>query len=258
MTAKSSLFAKYSTIIRQHGQPVLDDALLLGRSGSLATYYAPFDALFPNAKIVLVGISPGKAQMTDAICEAQRMLLSGASDQDALLAGKRMGAFGGPMRKNLIQILDRVGLNGFLKISSCADLFGKSSPLLMTTSILPFPVFVDGENYNGKPDPWKTPFLRQQVEQYFIPIVQAMQNAVFVPLGPIPSKVLVALSNSGALARGRVIDGLPHPSGANAERIKYFLGLKERAQLSEKVDPVKLDIALSAAREHVRQLTAVA
>ena len=254
----TTLFSKYTSIIRALDKPGIDDRLLLGRSGSLSAYYAPFDAATPKAKIVLVGITPGKTQMINALGEAARMLRNGESDHDALFAGKRTGAFSGAMRSNLVAVLDRVGLNDFLKIGSCATLFGSSSHLMMTTSILPFPVFVDGGNYNGKPDPWETPFLREQIETHFIPLIREMKNAVFVPLGPVPAKVLNTLLNAGTIPRGRVIAGLPHPSGANAERIKYFLGLKDRAKLSKKVDPTKLDNALNVACQSIRELAVLA
>jgi hypothetical protein len=40
-----------------------------------------------------------------------------------------------------------------------------------------------------------------------------------------------------------VLNGLPHPSGANAERIAYFLGKKAKESLSVKTNPATLDSA---------------
>ncbi|WP_303045736.1 hypothetical protein [Turicimonas muris] len=34
---------------------------------------------------------------------------------------------------------------------------------------------------------------------------------------------------------------IPHPSGANAERIAYFLGKKKKEDLSAKTNPDKID-----------------
>jgi hypothetical protein len=118
--------------------------------------------------------------------------------------------------------------------------------MLQTGSVLQFPVFVDGENYNGTPDPTKHPLLRDLVAQHFGKVCVQLPNAVFVPLGPVPSKVLAWLASQGAIDSSRVLDGLPHPSGANAERIKYFLGQKRRSELSAKTDPDKLDAAKAA------------
>jgi len=47
---------------------------------------------------------------------------------------------------------------------------------------------------------------------------------------------------------------LPHPSGANAERIAYFIGGKPRARLSVKVDPDKLDAAREQALRAIAKL----
>ena len=41
----------------------------------------------------------------------------------------------------------------------------------------------------------------------------------------------------------QVLAGMPHPSGANAERIAYFLGLKPKHAQSAKTDSAKLDQA---------------
>lgn len=58
----------------------------------------------------------------------------------------------------------------------------------------------------------------------------------------------------GALASDVVLDGLPHPSGANAERIAYFLGRKAREALSPKTSPAGLDAARDRLRAQVAAL----
>jgi hypothetical protein len=54
----------------------------------------------------------------------------------------------------------------------------------------------------------------------------------------------------GKLDPARVLEGLPHPSGANAERIAYFLGRKPREMLSAKTSAASID----AARERIKAL----
>lgn len=49
------------------------------------------------------------------------------------------------------------------------------------------------------------------------------------------------LATRGVIATDRVLDGMPHPSGANAERIAYFLGRKPRHLLSAKTKPETID-----------------
>jgi hypothetical protein len=245
---QSANFSRFADSIRHYdGNPQSAD-LYLASDGALSAYYAPFDALNNAARIVLVGITPGKTQAHNALVAARDQLQRGASHEAALRAAKATGAFSGGMRSNLVAMLDRIGLAQRLGFQSCGALFGGSSQVLQTASVLPFPVFVNGANYNGTPDPLKSAFLRGMVVEHFEPIVRALPDALYVPLGPVPAKVLEWLRLEGKLHSNRVLAGLPHPSGANAERIAYFLGKKARQDLSTKTDPNRLDEALNRLR----------
>jgi len=101
-------------------------------------------------------------------------------------------------------------------------------------------VFVDGANYNGAPAPLLTALLREQLMKWFATELAVLPNAVFVPLGPVADEAINAVVQQAGFDRRRVLSGLPHPSGANAERIAFFLGRKHREDLSTKVDPEKL------------------
>lgn len=245
----TSLFEKHSGVIRNlsasafNEGSVLNDSLLLERDGPLSVYYAPFEYTNPEARVVVVGITPGKTQMINALKEAQRQLIAGADSNTSLRAAKKTGAFSGAMRPNLISLLDFIGLNKWLKINSCSDLFGAASNLAQTSSILRYPVFLDGKNYNGTPNVLKHPLLRKYLLNFFGADARGMSNAVFVPLGDKVAEALQFLVNEGFIKADRVLAGLPHPSGANAERIAYFLGAKAKGALSSKTDPAKIDKA---------------
>lgn len=243
---KSSAFTKYQSSIRTYaGDPCASNLLMAG-DDSVSVYYAPFEWVNPQARVVVVGITPGKAQAANALSEARRAMHEGAPDTEVLRRAKATGAFSGAMRPNLISLLDSVGLQRWLGLATCGDLFGSAAMLLQTASVLQFPVFVRGENYNGTPDPTKHPVLREMVMQHFGKMCAQLSNAVFVPLGPVPTRVLAWMDTQGVVGRGRVLGGLPHPSGANAERIKYFLGQKPRTELSAKTDPEKIDASRAA------------
>jgi hypothetical protein len=77
-------------------------------------------------------------------------------------------------------------------------------------------VFVNGENYNGSLGMLRSTVLRNQLLATFGEDAKALQQAVFVPLGYKVSEVLRFISKQGLLDKGRILDGLPHPSGANA------------------------------------------
>jgi hypothetical protein len=251
---RSSTFTKYQSAIRSYAGNPCATELLMAKDGALSVYYAPFEWVNPQARVVLVGITPGRTQAANALNEAKHAIHAGASDAEVLRRAKATGAFSGSMRPNLVGLLDAVGLQKWLGLASCSELFGGAAGLLQTASVLQFPVFVEGENYNGTPDPTKHPLLRELIGQHFGKMCVQLSNAVFVPLGPVPSKVLAWLATQSAIDSGRVLDGLPHPSGANAERIKYFLGQKRRSDLSAKTDPDKLDSARRALTEAVGRL----
>ncbi|MCA8494027.1 hypothetical protein [Burkholderia arboris] len=65
-------------------------------------------------------------------------------------------------------------------------------------------------------------------------------------------KVVEWLTEQGYRRKERVLRGLLHPSGANSERVAYFLGEKARSDLSIETSANNLD----AARDNL--LTAVA
>ena len=72
--------------------------------------------------------------------------------------------------------------------------------------------------------------------------MRALPHAVWLPLGPKPTACLQHLVwLQRVLAADRVLVGLPHPSGANAERIAFFLGLKPRLELSARTRPDQIE-----------------
>jgi len=130
-----------------------------------------------------------------------------------------------------------------LRITTCADLFSTSSDLVQTTSVLRNPVFLRGGNYSGTPNMLAHRLLRAQLIEQFASDLKALPHAVLVPLGDRVAEALHWLATEGVIARDRILDGLPHPSGANCERIAYFVGKKARAALSSRTNPDRLDSA---------------
>lgn len=256
----STLFEKFAPAIRSLKPSDVCNAnqiptvFELAREGSLSAHYIPFDWVNTEARVVIVGITPGFTQWQIAMCEAQKQLAAGATPEMALREAKRTGAFSGAMRPNLVALLDHFGLNRWLGISTCESLFGSDSRLVQTTSALRHPVFVSGENYNGTLGMTQHPLLQKQLLVHFAKEAKALKNAVFVPLGPKVSEALAWLVQRGELDGTRVLEGMPHPSGANAERIAYMLGRKPREALSAKTNAVKLDAAARSLREKIAAL----
>lgn len=205
--------------------------------------YAPFDHIERGAKVVIVGITPGEQQARNALLEARRQLISGVSHATALEKAKVFASFSGPLRTNLIAMLDHIGLHRWAGLDSMAELWDGRSDLVHFTSALRYPVFVNGDNYSGQPSMTATPILRGLLDTCLREEALALSRAIWIPLGPKATQGIEWIIQEGALDRNNALIGLPHPSGASSERIKYFLGQKHRNDLSVKTEPVRLDSA---------------
>ncbi|AWH45374.1 hypothetical protein [Stenotrophomonas sp. ZAC14A_NAIMI4_1] len=217
--------------------------LLISRSGQLETYYAPFEHVNTDARVVLVGITPGLFQAQKALEQLRIGLRSGLSDAEALRTAKEVASFSGPMRTALVQMLDCVGLHAALGLGSCAELFTGASDQVHYTSALRNPVLASGQNYTGNPAILRTPYLRSMAEEWLGDEARQLPDALWVPLGKEPTAVLRSFVAQGLIQSDCLLDGLPHPSGANAERIAYFLGRKQREHLSAKTKADTIDAA---------------
>ena len=244
-----NLFTRFAPVISSltpaelTGAPSLYAKLAIASQGNLQVCYAPFEYINPNAKVVIVGITPGRQQMLNALGEARRQLDKGASDLQVLQAAKSVGAFSGHIRNHLVNLLDHIGINRWLDISSCGSLFGSAASMVQTTSALRNPVFSQSKDYNGTPNMTRNALLLGQLLTHFAEDVRALPNAVFVPLGSKVAEALVFLAERGHLSKSQILDGLPHPSPQNIERIRYFLGQKPKEMLSVKTNGEALDTA---------------
>ena len=255
-----SLFEKFSPILVDSAlnlsEASLPKELLLTTQGSLETFYAPFDYVNPKARITICGITPGRSQAVTALNEARRQLSAGASLEEAKLKAKETASFAGSMRKNLIAMLDHIGLPQLMGIDSCARLFDTHTHLVHYTSALRYPVFFNGSNYSGSPSMLSQSTLLHQIENHLAEEVRTLgDSCVYVPLGPKVAEAFEHLQRKGLVKPEQVLAGLPHPSGANAERISYFLGKKPREQLSSKTNADLLDAACSRLRAKISNLT---
>lgn len=232
----------------------LPDDLLISRSGSLSTYYAPFEYRNPSAKVVLLGITPGLTQADNALRIARAEIEAGSPDEVVLRKARQGAGFSGSMRAPLIAMLDTVGLNTYLGIDSCASLFDQHRDWLQSMSAIVFPTFVNGKNYGGSnPVLTSHPALQAMLTSHLVPMLEAMHDAVIVPLGPKPEAAIGWVAANYGVRPPLVLRGIPHPSGSNAERIAYFLGRKPRENLSSKTNPDRYDHAKAAIKALLKQ-----
>jgi len=233
-----SLFPQYASLIAQLPDRKLTKADLCIpefrlhrehlREGTLEIYYAPFDAINPYAKILLVGITPGWYHMEIAFRTASLALRGGWSLEHACAYGKQQAIFAGSMRRTLAEMLDGLGVNSLLAIPSTALLFTDRYDLLHASGSVRYPVFVNGENYTGyKPPLLTTPALRHYVDHELAADLQQVSQALIIPLGRSVNAAVQTLVAQGLIDPARCLFGLPHPSGANAHRKGQYEVVKE-------------------------------
>lgn len=147
----------------------LIEQLTIAEDNKVRVAYCPFEAANAQAKLMIVGITPGPTQLKTALASFKAKLLSGASPRETLLASKMTGAFSGPLRKNLIDLLNEAGVDKLLGVSNCSALFGTHSHLVQTTSLIGNAAFLlNGKPYNGTPNPLKNHVLKQEIENGFL------------------------------------------------------------------------------------------
>lgn len=256
-----STFELYQDVISNpqmslYGNP-MSHKLLISTDGRFQTFYAPFDHINREAKVVICGITPGKQQAMNALEEARKSILNGDGAELAKQKAKKFGSFSGDMRPNLVAMLNYIGLDEVLGITNCTDLFGAHSNLVHYTSALRNPVFRDGVDYGGSPSMIKQPALLKQIEETLVEEIRMLRpDCLYIPLGDEVSKVFTHLEANGLINSDQVLSGLPHPSNRSIERVLYFLGRKERSALSNRTDPVKIDANKAAIISKLRALRA--
>ena len=200
---------------------VVTSDFLLREEGLIKVYYTPLHGVTTDAKIVIVGITPGVAQMCAAFAEARRLLHDSMKPPYLFKEIRRRMAFKGPMRTNLIDMLYKIGVADRLELASTAQLFDDASHLLHSTSALRYPVFNQGKNYTGSNPPiHRSTLLKSLLTSTLPPELDQVPDALIVPLGK--AVTTDALKIIGFDKGRSVLRGFPHPSGGNGHRKAQF------------------------------------
>ncbi len=203
--------------------------LLIDKENNIEIYYAPHNEYINvNAKVFIIGITPGFEQMRTSILTAKQCIEKGMKIDDIKYECKRAGRFSGSLRKNIISMLDTIKLNQALRIDSSCELFEDKDYLLHTTSLIPYSVFVKGKNYTGHtPKLIKSEFLMKYVYENFIEDLNKLDNVLIIPLGKAVEEVLDKLVEQSLIKKENILKGFPHPSGANGHRLAQLEENKE-------------------------------
>ena len=178
-----------------------------------------FDYVNPEAEVVIVGITPGNSQL-----KGER---EGLDKREI----KRLNAFAGSMRPNLVKMLDYVGVNNLLGIETCRSLWEEDFDRVEMTSLLKEATYIVRKS--GKKDMFKevdliakSEKLTKMLESGFIKDCGSYNNAkLFVACGPKVYDKLQELKQAGVISVPVI--GIAHPSGANLGRVLCYLDQKD-------------------------------
>lgn len=183
-------------------QELLTDQFLIEGVGDLEMYYAPHNEYInKQAKIVIVGITPGWNQMKIAFEQVVKSMNLQHSTEQILKEAKITASFAGTIRVNLVHMLDQCGIPEIINSESSASLFKEERSLLHTTSIIKYPVFHHGKNYTGhNPDIVQSSLLSTYAYNVFPEeLSQIKQPALVIPLGKTVEQALRKLLESSKL-----------------------------------------------------------
>ena len=228
-------FNKYKDIIAcsEYKEKKFDliQNLMIIENEKIRVAYAPFEYINKDAKVVICGITPGLTQAINALNCALILLNDSKklSDTQILKESKKVASFSGGMRKILINMLDEIGFNTFLNLSTTEELFDKHENLIHYTSLLRNPVFINDKNYSGRsPEILKNKILREELKHFIAEVNILGSNIVYIPLGKSVEKVFNHLISDEniLLKEEQVLFGLPHPSPANGWRKRQLTSNK--------------------------------
>lgn len=199
----------------------LNPELCIYNDPKFEVWFAPMGSTNRHAKIAIFGITPGWTQMKAAYAHKITKKDGGNSK------GKGTNiAFAGSMRTNLVLMLDEIGLPEGFDITSSSELF--TSNLLHASSVLKYPVFKNKRNYSGSgPSPLKHDYLKEMIDTILVDELKLLSKCLIVPLGKSANEVMryvrEHINPSCCL-----LDGFPHPSGANVGRVEQFNANKQQ------------------------------
>jgi len=221
------------------------DKFELGREGKYSLQYIPFEHVNKNAKLVIVGITPGPNQISLAYGTAQAMINSEKSKLEILKEVKNSASFGSKtMRPNLVKMLNHFEFNRILGIDDINKLWSSQSNLLYSTSVIPHAAF---SLKKGKDSPFSGSFdevmkcelFHKCFLDCFLPSINDInQDAMYVGLGSCPEQALEWCVKNNYIRKDQVLGSMSHPSTQGGSSVGYFLREKRLEDLNSK-DPVR-------------------
>jgi hypothetical protein len=258
-------FARFADSLKRLGAAgIRTQEFVLGRDKNLELQYIPFEHVNLEARLVIVGITPGNTQISSAYQKAQDLLKAGRPESEILVEVIKTGAFAGGtrtnrggMRANLVKMLHHFQFDRLLGISDAATLWAENAHLLHSTSVVPHAAFKSGKMFAGGFDKVKkSKLLFECFMDCFVPSAQEMPTeTLFVGLGKCPQAALEWCIESGILQRRQVLGAFCHPSGQGGSAVSYYLRKVTRGELKLKNPVLKYADWLDDAYEEMKRTT---
>lgn len=237
-----TIFAKYATALERMGKSgAKAPEFCLGTEGPYELRYIPFEHINREARLVIVGITPGPNQVDLAYERAQALLRAGASEARILAEVIKTGGFGGKtMRPNLLKMLRHFEFDKLLGIQDVATLWSSDAHLLQSTSMVKHAAFKSGDPFNGSfEEVLASPLLKRCFMDCFVASLGELRSdALYVALGPHPKAALDWCVAEGHLRAEQLVGAFCHPSSNGGSNTPYYLRERSLAQLSPR-DPVR-------------------
>lgn len=214
-------------------EDILNSNFFIEEENKLKVYYAPHNEYInKTAKILIVGICPGWTQTEIAFRNVKESLNNNLNTENILKNCKNAARFAGSMRNNLINMLDELLISEYLNLESAKELFDYDCSLLHTTSLIPYPVFINEKNYTGHtPEIIESQLLMKYVKEHFYQELNQLENKpLIIPLGKSVEEVLKGMIENNIISEKQCLFGFPHPSGANGHRKEQFINNKNKLQ----------------------------
>lgn len=176
--------------------------------------YIPFEHVNSDARLVIVGITPGPTQLEEAYSTAQCQLQTGAPRHEAMHEIKKVGAFGGAgMRPNLVRMLRHFSVGAYMGITDEASVWGSNASLFHATSIIPHAAFRHERPFAGSfRDIQKSAVFFECFRHCFLPeLAELGGQALILGLGPTVDEAPGWCVSQSLLRAHQVLGAFPHP-----------------------------------------------
>jgi len=235
-------FERFRAPLDQFGKTdPFNDAFILGKGGHYSLRYVPFEFINQEARLAIVGITPGNTQIELSYATASDLIKAGEPSELILKELIREAAFGGAaMRPNLIRMLEHFKIPQLLGIASADSLWDENSHLLHGTSVVPHAAFKAGKMFNGSfEEVLNSKLLFECFKDCLAATLARLpEDVLYVALGPTPRAALDWCCSRGMIAESQILGEFCHPSSSGGSAVSYYLREKTLNDLKPN-DPVR-------------------